>query len=115
MRMTSRQRPDAVQLAAAFAKSVAAKTSSGETRPRKDILSDVISHYNTQAGAKGPRIHTEEMAAIILLDLQTDGFIERLKKHWQTFIVAEWGPLWGVTPGCRLQPPSLCPSKLFKV
>ena len=92
MHMTSRQRPDAVQLAAAFGKSVMSKINAGDTRARKDILVEIVNRYNSQAGAKGSRIHTEEMAAIILLDNQTDGFLHRLKKHWQTFIVAELGP-----------------------
>jgi len=92
MHMTSHQRPDAVQLAAAFGKSVMSKITVGDTRPRRDILVETVNRYNSQAGAKGSRIHTEEMAAIILLDNQTDGFLDRLKKHWQTFIVAELGP-----------------------
>jgi hypothetical protein len=110
MHMTSRQRPDALQLAAAFAKSVTSKMNAGDTRARKDILTDVINRYNAQAGAKGCRIHTEETAAIILLDLQTDGFVERLKKHWQTFLVAEWGPQLGAIRGAvyKLQDVSPC-------
>lgn len=92
MHMTSRQRPDAVQLAVAFGKTVMSKMNSGDTRCRKDILVEVVHRYNLQAGAKGSRIHTEEMAAIILLDSQTDGFLDRLKKHWQTFVVAELEP-----------------------
>jgi hypothetical protein len=92
MHMTNRQRPDALQLAVAFTKSVTSKVNAGDTRTRRDILSDVIGRYNAQVGAKGCRIHTEEMAAIFLLHLQTEGFIERLKKHWQAYVVSESEP-----------------------
>ena len=89
MHMTNRQRPDALQLALAFGKSVTSKIAAGDTKSRKDILSKVIDNYNAKVGSKGCRIHTEERAAINLLDSQTPKFIERLKRHWQCFQVVE--------------------------
>ena len=89
MHMTNRQRPDAVQLCAAFSKSVQSKQAVGDTRVRREILAAVIDTYNLRAFSRGCRIHNEERAAINLLDLQTPGFIDRLKRHWQAYQVSD--------------------------
>lgn len=86
-RVSDRPRPTVVQLHTAFAKVVAHKHATGDSRPDGQLLGIVIKEFNGKQTSKN-RVQSDEREAILTLHNQTPEFRRVLVEHWQAFPVA---------------------------